>query len=212
MAATALPPTSSMAPDQQWHAPSGVAYGGVLVTAAVPIPPAAPMYETSSSSVAAAPVSEGSSSTGSPGCNQSNTDGQVTQVISSSVTKPTPEQALLEARRSILVVQNQADVHRIVRKLGVALGASRMEAGTIRALHAVLLQLARPGMHDMEAYRSTGASRSNFTKWRRRVQHVQSMGGGSAVYEHLVNASLPPTPLFYLPLASAPAFPPPTAY
>eukprot|EP00964_Phaeocystis_antarctica_P116356 scaffold80294_cov59-Phaeocystis_antarctica.AAC.6 len=60
----------------------------------------------------------------------------------------------------------------------------------------------------MEAYRSTGASRSNFTKWRRRVQHVQSMGGGSAVYEHLVNASLPPKPLFYLPLASAPAFPP----
>ena len=82
-----------------------------------------------------------------------------------------------------------------------------MEVGTIRALHAVLLQLARPGMNDVEAYRSTGASRSNFTKWRRRVQHVQSMGGGSAVYEHLVNAFLPPTPLF-LPPASAPVLPP----
>ena len=74
---------------------------------------------------------------------------------------------------------------------------SRMEVGTIRALHAVLLQLARPGMNDVEAYRSTGASRSNFTKWRRRVQHIQSTGGGSAVYEHLINACLPPTPIFY---------------
>ena len=72
-----------------------------------------------------------------------------------------------------------------------------MEVGTIRALHAVLLQLARPGMNDVEAYRSTGASRSNFTKWRRRVQHIQSTGGGSAVYEHLINACLPPTPIFY---------------
>ena len=207
VAATALPPapTPSVAPDQQWHRQGGAACGGVLVTA-VPIPSAAPAAHTSTSSVAAAPLSAGSSSTGSLGCGQSNTDGQVTQVTSSGVTKPTPEQALLEARRSILVVQNQADVHRIVRKLGVALGASRMEAGTIRALHAVLLQLAQPGMNDVEAYRSTGASRSNFTKWRRRVQHVQSMGGGSAVYEHLVNAVLPPTPLFYLPLALAPAF------
>ena len=182
-----------------------MACGGVLDTA-VPIPSAAPAAHTVTSSLAAAPLS-GGSSTGSLGCGQSNTNGQVTRV-----TKPTPEQALLEARRSIVVAQNQADVHRIVRKLGVALGASRVEAGTIRALHAVLLQLARPGMNNTEAYRSTGASRPNFFKWRRRVQHVQSMGGGSAVYEHLVNASLPPTPLFYLPLASAPAFPPPTAY
>ena len=188
--------TPFVAPDQQWHGQGGAACSVVLVTA-VPIPFAAPAAHTFTSSVAAAPSSEGSSSTGSPGCNQSNTDGQVTQVISSSVTKPTPEQALLEARRSILVAQSQVDVHRIVRTLGMALGASRMEAGTIRALHAVLLQLARPGMNDMEAYRSTGASRTNFTKWRRRVQHIQSTGGGSAVYEHLINACLPPTPIFY---------------
>ena len=121
----------------------------------------------------------------------------MTQVASNGVTRPTPEQALLVARRSNLVAQDQGDVHRIVRTLGMALGASRMEVGTIRALHAVLLQLARPGMSGLEAYRSTGASRSNFTKWRRRVQNVQATGGGSAVYEHLINAVLPPTPLFY---------------
>jgi len=89
---------------------------------------------------------------GSLDCSQSNTDGQVTQVASNGVTEPIPEQALLVARRSILVAQNQVDVHRIVRTLGTALGASRMEVGTIRALHAVLLQLARPGMNDLEAY------------------------------------------------------------
>ena len=80
----------------------------------------------------------------------------------------------------------------------LSVGASRMEVGTIRALHSVLLQLARPGMNDLEAYRSTGASRSNFIKWRRRVQNVQSTGRGSAVYEHLINATfLPPSPLLY---------------
>ena len=99
---------------------------------------------------------------------------------------PTPEQALLIARRDILVAEDQIHVHRVIRTLGLALGATRMEAGTIRALHAVLLQQARPGMHDIEAYRSTGASKSNFSKWRRRVQHILSAGGGSAVQEHLV--------------------------
>ena len=87
------------------------------------------------------------------------------------------------------VTEDRIHVHRVVRTLGMALGATRMEVGTIRALHAVLLQQARPGLNDGEAYRSTGASRPNFTKWRRRVQHIQSAAGGSAVsstsFEHL---------------------------
>ena len=186
-----------MAPDQQWHAPSGVAYGGGLVTA-VPIPSAAPAAHTSTLSVAAAPLSEGSSSTGSLGCSQSNTDGQVTQVASNSVTKPTPEQALLVAGAFWSRKTRSMCTGSFARWGRLSVGASRMEVGTIRALHSVLLQLARPGMNDLEAYRSTGASRSNFIKWRRRVQNVQSTGGGSAVYEHLVNAFLTPTPpLFY---------------
>ena len=142
---------------------------------------------------------------GSLDCSQSNTDGQVTQVASNGVTEPIPEQALLVARRSILVAQNQVDVHRIVRTLGTALGASRMEVGTIRALHAVLLQLAWPEMKDSEAYRSTGASRSNFTKWRTRCQNVQSTGGGSANYEHLINDFLTPTPLLFYTMPSTQA-------
>ena len=119
MALTALPPTPSMAHDQQW---SGVAYDGVLVTA-VPIPYATPVAHTFTSSVTGAPLSEGSSQ--SLGCSQSDTGGQVTQVASNGVsqTRPTPEQALLVARRSILVAQDQVDVHRIVCTLGMALGA-----------------------------------------------------------------------------------------
>ena len=58
-------------------------------------------------------------------------------------------------------------------QLAVALGANRTEGGTIKALHAVLLQLDRPGMNDIEAYTSTGASMSNFKKWRRRVLNAQ---------------------------------------
>jgi len=33
--------------------------------------------------------------------------------------------------------------------------------------------MARPGMSEKEAYRATGASMSNFKKWRKRVQYAQ---------------------------------------
>ena len=104
----------------------------------------------------------------------------------------TPEEAILVARRDILVAQDQIQVQRVVRTLGMALGASRIETGTAKALHAVLLQLAQPGVSDIEAYRSTGASRSNFTKWRRRVQQILERQrrasirarGSALIYEH----------------------------
>ena len=67
------------------------------------------------------------------------------------------------------VAQTDTQVYKVVRTLAVALGATRAETGTIKALHAVLMQLVRPEMGDTEAYTSTGASRSNFTKWKRRV-------------------------------------------
>ena len=104
----------------------------------------------------------------------------------------TPEEAILVARRDILVAQDQIQVQRVVRTLWMALGASRIETGTAKALHAVLLQLAQPGVSDIEAYRSTGASRSNFTKWRRRVQQILERQrrasirarGSALIYEH----------------------------
>ena len=164
---------------------------GADLPCAAPIPRAT-LTHRPTSSVAAAASHELS---GSCGCSASNGVPTPEQGL-------TPEQALLLARRSMLVAQDQIHLQRVVRTLGMALGASRMEAGTIRALHAVLQQLARPGMTDLEAYRSTGASRSNFTKWRRRVQHVESAGGGKAVYEYLVR-----TPSCLLPLGTTKTLP-----
>ena len=44
-----------------------------------------------------------------------------------------------------------------------------MEVGTHKALKAVVLQLVCAGMIDKLAWKSTGASKSNFMKWKRRL-------------------------------------------
>ena len=69
--------------------------------------------------------------------------------------------------------RTEVEIHQIVRALALALGASRTESGSIKALHAVLIQMGRPGMSEEEAYRATGASLSNFKKWRKRAQYAQ---------------------------------------
>ena len=188
--ATACSP--SAAPSVPFHpvspsaAPS-IPFHSVSPSAApsVPLTQCATLTDTASvSSVVAAPAAS-HELTGGLGCSQSDTDYLA---ASNGVPTLTPEQeALLVARRDILAAQDQIHVYRVVRTLGTALKVTRLEVGTVRALHAVLQQLARPGMYDSEAYRSTGASRSNFSKWKRRVAHIQSAGGGgSAAYEHLV--------------------------
>ena len=86
----------------------------------------------------------------------------------------TPEQqALHVARQCMQVPHTDAEMGQFVRTLAIALGASRTEAGTIKALLAVLVSLERPEMSEEEAYTSTGASMSNFKKWRNRVQSAQ---------------------------------------
>eukprot|EP00964_Phaeocystis_antarctica_P038973 scaffold22291_cov66-Phaeocystis_antarctica.AAC.1 len=69
--------------------------------------------------------------------------------------------------------RTDAEIQQVVHTLARALGASRTESGTIKALHAVLLTLERPEMSDKQAYTSTGGSLSNFKKWRKKVQHAQ---------------------------------------
>ena len=83
------------------------------------------------------------------------------------------QQALHVARHRLQATRDDVEVVQVVRNLAIALGASRTEGGTIKALHAVLLQLDRHGMSCEQACASTGASRSNFTKWHRRVRHAQ---------------------------------------
>ena len=83
------------------------------------------------------------------------------------------QQALHVARHRLQATRDDVEVVQVVRNLAIALGASRTESGTIKALHAVLLQLDQHGMSCKQACASTGASRSNFTKWHRRVRHAQ---------------------------------------
>ena len=85
------------------------------------------------------------------------------------------QQALHVARQCMQSssTHTDAEIFLVVRTLAVALGANRPEAGTINALRAVLMLLERPEMSQKEAYTSTGASRSNFKRWRKRVQNAQ---------------------------------------
>ena len=77
--------------------------------------------------------------------------------------------ALEEALHRIQLAHTDMEVFKVVNSLAVALGARRTEMGTVKALHAVLLQLVRPGISNAEACNATGASTSNFSKWRRQV-------------------------------------------
>jgi len=83
------------------------------------------------------------------------------------------QQALHVARQSLQITSTEFEIFQVCRTLALALGSVRTESGSIKAVHAVLLQLDRPGMSEKEAYTSTGASMSTFKKWRKRVQHVQ---------------------------------------
>ena len=74
-----------------------------------------------------------------------------------------------EALHRIQLAHTDMEVFKVVNSLAVALGARRTEMGTVKALHAVLLQLVRPGISNAEACNATGASTSNFSKWRRQV-------------------------------------------
>jgi len=86
----------------------------------------------------------------------------------------TPRQrALHVARQRLQIARTSMESHQVIHALALALGASRVEGGTIMALHAVLLQMDQPGMSETEAHTATGASLSNFQRWRRRVLHAR---------------------------------------
>ena len=68
------------------------------------------------------------------------------------------------ARQRIRFSSTDAEIHQIVHTLAVALGAIRTEAGSIKALRAVLVWLERPGTSEEEAYTSTGSSLTSFSR------------------------------------------------
>ena len=61
------------------------------------------------------------------------------------------------------------EINQVVNTLALALGATRPEDATLKALFAVLVHLNRPEMSEREVCASTGASFGNFKRWRRRV-------------------------------------------
>ena len=73
-----------------------------------------------------------------------------------------PRPALKVALSRIQMASTAVEVWKTCHTLALAFGTIRPESGTIKALHAVLVQLLRPGMSDVEASGSTGASKSNF--------------------------------------------------
>ena len=82
-------------------------------------------------------------------------------------------QALHVARQSLRTTRTDEEIFKVIHNLSLALGSARTESGTIKAVHAVLLDLDQPGMTERQASARTGASLSGFKKWRKRVQHAQ---------------------------------------
>jgi len=77
----------------------------------------------------------------------------------------TPRQRAVDvARKHIKIARTDVELQQAVHTLALALGATRVEEGTIKALHAALVQMDHPLMSDKEAYTSKGASLSNFNK------------------------------------------------
>ena len=83
------------------------------------------------------------------------------------------QQALHAARQCMQRLHTDAEKYQVFRALAQALGSKRPAAGTIKALQAVLMLLERPEMSDEEAYTFTGASLTNFKRWRKQVQSAQ---------------------------------------
>eukprot|EP00964_Phaeocystis_antarctica_P073690 scaffold45236_cov71-Phaeocystis_antarctica.AAC.1 len=97
-------------------------------------------------------------------------DGHPPASLGHGQNNMTPEQqAISVAFGRIQVAHTDVEVCKVARTLAYALGATKAEEETVKALHAVLLQMTRPGMSDMEAVKSTKASKSNFVQWKRKV-------------------------------------------
>ena len=84
------------------------------------------------------------------------------------------QQALYMARQRMQISRTDDEIHQVVHTLALALGAPWTQAGTRKALIAVLVLLDRPEMSEQEVCASTGASSTNFKRWQRRVLNAQA--------------------------------------
>ena len=84
------------------------------------------------------------------------------------------QHALYMARQHMQISRTDAEIHQVVHKLALALGATWTQPGTRKALIAVLTLLDRPGMSEQEVCASTGASSRNFKRWQSQVLNAQA--------------------------------------
>ena len=98
--------------------------------------------------------------------------------IRSARTMPTYSERVLCANGVSERQSADAETEAVIRTLAHSLGAHRTEAGTIKTLHSVLLQLETPGMTQDEAIKLTGAAKSSHSKWRNKVLKVGTMRNG----------------------------------
>ena len=84
------------------------------------------------------------------------------------------QQALYIARQRMQISRTDAEIHQVVHTLALALGATWTQAGTRKALIAVLTLLDRPEMSEQEVCASTGASLRNFKRWQSQVLNAQA--------------------------------------
>ena len=98
--------------------------------------------------------------------------------IRSARTMPTYSEPVLCANGLSECQSADAETEAVIRTLAHSLGAVRTEAGTVKSLHSVLLQLVTPGMTQQEACKLTGAALSSHSKWRNKVLKVGTMRNG----------------------------------
>ena len=79
------------------------------------------------------------------------------------------QQALYMARQHMQISRTDAEIHQVVHTLALALGVNWPQAGTHKALLAVLILLDHPEMSEHEICASTGASSRNFKRWKSKV-------------------------------------------
>ena len=79
------------------------------------------------------------------------------------------QQALYMARQRMQISRTDGEINQVVHTLALALGATRTEAASRKALLAVLVLLNRPEMSEEEVCASMGVSSRNFRRWQSRV-------------------------------------------
>ena len=79
------------------------------------------------------------------------------------------QQALYMARQHMQISRTDAEIHQVVHTLALALGVNWPQAGTHKALLAVLILLDHPELSEHEICASTGASSRSFRRWKSKV-------------------------------------------